>query len=42
MDKKAKQDALKQVPIRKLMASIKLDIRKELRPSAFPGKQKKK
>jgi hypothetical protein len=42
MDEKGKLAELKKVPMRKLLASVKQDIRKELRPSASSGKPKKK
>jgi hypothetical protein len=42
VDQKSKQAEIKRVPTRKLLASLKLDIRKELRPSASLDKQKKK
>lgn len=39
---KARRELLKQVPTRKLLASIKKDIRKTIRASAAAGKSKKK
>lgn len=42
MDEKSKSMELKKVPMRKLMASLKSDIRKELRPSMSLGKPLKK
>jgi hypothetical protein len=41
VDEKKKQSELKKVPMRKLLASVKQQIRKELRPAASLGKQKK-
>ena len=37
-----KKDALKKVPIRKLVASIKRDLRRQLRATASAAKPKKK
>ena len=42
MDEKSKQTELKKVPLRKLLASVKQSIRKEIRPSMSLGKTKKK
>ncbi len=42
MDAKEKREALKAVPTRKLLASIKRDLRKALRPSASAAKPKKR
>jgi hypothetical protein len=42
MDEKSKQIELKKVPMRKLLASVKQGIRKEIRPSMSLGKPKKK
>jgi hypothetical protein len=42
VDEQGKQAELKRVPMRKLLASVKRDIRKQLRPSASAGKPKKK
>lgn len=39
---KGRKKALRQVPTRKLLASIKRDLRKELRAVAASGKPKKK
>ena len=39
---KGRKDLLKRVPTRKLLASIKKDIRKVIRASASPAKPKKK
>ena len=39
---KEKKEALQRVPMRKLLASIKRDIRKQLRPSASATKPRKK
>ena len=41
MDEKSKQIELKKVPMRKLLASVKLGIRKEILPSASARKPKK-
>jgi len=41
VDEKSKQIELKKVPMRKLLASVKQGIRKEIRPSASLGKPKK-
>jgi len=41
VDAKEKRDELKRVPTRKLLASIKRDLRRQLRPSASPAKPKK-
>ena len=42
MDEKQKREQLKRVPTRKLLASIRKDIRRELRASASAAKPKKK
>ena len=42
MDEKTKREELKRVPTRKLLASIKRDLRKSLRASASAAKPKKK
>ncbi|MFC5861788.1 hypothetical protein ACFPT7_05750 [Acidicapsa dinghuensis] len=42
MNETSKQTELKKVPTRKLLASLKQDIRKQLRPSASASKPKKK
>jgi hypothetical protein len=42
MDAKQKRDELKRVPTRKLLASIKRDLRKSLRASASAAKPKKR
>jgi len=42
MDAKQKREELKKVPTRKLLASIKRDLRRSLRPSAAAAKPKKK
>jgi hypothetical protein len=42
MDAKQKRDELKRVPTRKLLASIKRDLRKALQPSASAAKPKKR
>jgi len=42
MNDKEKKEALQRVPMRKLLASIKKDIRKQLRPTASAAKPKKK
>jgi hypothetical protein len=42
VDEKSKQTELRKVPMRKLLASVKQGIRKELRPSMSVGKPKKK
>ncbi len=41
MDEKSKQIQIRKVPTRKLLASVKLDIRKAMRASASPPKPKK-
>jgi hypothetical protein len=41
MDEKQKREELKKVPTRKLLASIKRDLRKSLRASASASKPKK-
>ena len=41
MDAKQKREELKRVPTRKLLASIKRDLRKSLRASASAAKPKK-
>ncbi len=41
MDEQSKKRALNKVPMRKLMATIKQDIRQELRPTASASKPKK-
>jgi hypothetical protein len=41
MDGQSKKTELSKVPMRKLLASVKRDIRRELRPSASAGKSKK-
>jgi len=41
MDAKEKREELKRVPTRKLLASIKRDLRKSLRPTASAAKPKK-
>lgn len=38
---KGRKEMLKKVPIRKLLASIKKDLRKAIRASASPAKPKK-
>jgi hypothetical protein len=42
MDEKEKKEALQRVPMRKLLASIKRDLRKQLRPSAAGSKVPKR
>jgi hypothetical protein len=42
MDAKQKREALKTVPTRKLLASIKRDLRVAMRPTASAAKPKKK
>jgi hypothetical protein len=42
MDAKQKREELKRVPTRKLLASIKQDLRKSLRASASAAKPKKR
>jgi len=42
MDPKSKQTEMKKVPMRKLLASVKLDIRKEIKASASSNKPLKK
>jgi len=42
MDEKQKREQLKRVPTRKLLASIKRDIRRGLRASASAAKPKKR
>jgi hypothetical protein len=42
MDEKEKKEALQRIPTRKLLASIKRDLRKQLRPTASAAKPKKK
>jgi hypothetical protein len=42
MDPKSKQEEIKKVPMRKLLASVKLDIRKTMRAPAATAKPKKK
>jgi hypothetical protein len=42
MDPKSKQVEMKKVPTRKLLASVKLDIRKTLKESPKPPKPMKK
>jgi hypothetical protein len=42
MDAKQKREELKRVPTRKLLASIKRDLRGALRASASPAKPKKR
>jgi hypothetical protein len=42
VDEKSKKIELKKVPMRKLLASVKQGIRKEIRPSMSLGKAKKK
>jgi hypothetical protein len=42
MDPKSKQTEIKKVPMRKLLASVKLDIRRTVQASASPSKPKKK
>lgn len=42
MDEQSKKRELKKVPMRKLMASVKQDIRKTLQASASAGKPLKK
>ena len=42
MDAKEKRDELKRVPTRKLLASIKRDLRRTLKASASAPKPKKK
>jgi len=39
---KARKDMLKRVPLRKLLASVKKDLRRELRAVAASSKPKKK
>lgn len=41
-DEKARKEQLKRVPIRKLLASIKQDIRRSLRASESPKPKKRK
>lgn len=41
MDTKSKQIELRKIPTRKLLATIKQDIRKTMKASASPSKQKK-
>jgi hypothetical protein len=41
MDAKEKRQQLQRVPTRKLLASIKRDLRKALRPAAPPKPKKK-
>ena len=41
MDERSKPTELKKVPMRKLMASVKSDIRKTMRDPAKPRKSKK-
>jgi hypothetical protein len=42
MDPKSKQEELKKIPMRKLLARVKLDIRKTIRESKSAAKPKKK
>jgi hypothetical protein len=42
MNEKEKKESLQRVPTRKLLASIKRDLRKQLRASASAPKPKKK
>jgi hypothetical protein len=42
MDEKQKREQLRRVPTRKLLASIRKDIRRQLRASASAAKPKKK
>ena len=42
MDEKSKQIELKKVPMRKLLASVKKDIRQTMRASASAGKPLKR
>lgn len=42
MDEQSKQREIKKVPMRKLLASVKLDIRKTMTASASPPKPNKK
>jgi hypothetical protein len=42
MDSKSKQEEIKTVPMRKLLASVKLDIRKTMREPESADKPKKK
>jgi len=42
MDEKKKREALKAIPTRKLLASIKRDLRGAIRASASAAKPKKK
>lgn len=41
MKEKKKQDLLRQVPMRKLVASIKRDVKWDIRPSALASKPNK-
>ena len=41
MNEKQKREELKKIPTRKLLASIKRDLRKAMRPSAPPKPKKK-
>jgi hypothetical protein len=42
MDEMSRKRELKKVPMRKLLAAVKQDIRRTLQPSASSGKQLKK
>jgi hypothetical protein len=42
MDAKEKREELKRVPTRKLLASIKRDLRSQMHPTASASKPKKK
>jgi hypothetical protein len=42
MDEMSRKRELKKVPMRKLLAAVKQDIRKQLQASASPGKPLKK
>lgn len=42
MDAKEKREELKRVPTRKLLASIKRDLRKQMNPSRSAAKPKKR
>jgi hypothetical protein len=42
MDEVSRKREIQKVPMRRLLAAVKQDIRRELRPSASAGKPKKK
>ena len=42
MDEMSRKRSLEKVPTRKLLAAVKRDIRKQIQPSASPGKSLKK